>query len=198
MSSLDALSQRLQELGRSRPSTPREAEGRVQEAEVVAAGGGAPSEGKPSKATAADTAEEEEEEEDKQQQPGGASELLEGLAGSATLEETSRLCQLLLEQRDHLQQLLDQDAGAAGNLLGAILAGQETKALELISKARPDQLAAMRDGSGKTPLHLAVRLQKVELAWALRQRPCRLDHVPGPPAALLDGSHAAGRLAECA
>ena len=176
----------------SKPSTPRPS-GSVPSPEASrpeeVAGGGAPSQPSP-EASSAEKAEPEgkaaragellvKEEPDFGGEEGevlaeegpkiNPEEMLKDMA-NATAEEAGRLCELLLEQRDYLQQLLDRQKFGSGELFEAILAEDVTKALNLIARARPDQLAATRDANGKTPLHVAVRLQNKVLVWALLEK----------------------------
>ena len=74
------------------------------------------------------------------------------------------------EQKEFLQrlQLKHEDDDLSAKLFGAILAGDpEQQAIKIVERLRPDQLAAIRDNQGMSPLHAATRMLNVGLVRAI-------------------------------
>ena len=100
---------------------------------------------------------------------------------AVTGEQALRLVALMLEQKEHMQELLrrsDDDAGRS--LLDAVLNEDPQfaeRSLETISNATTEQLMGFRDPNGMTLLHHAVRKCNVNMVFALMDKASALCRV---------------------
>ena len=105
--------------------------------------------------------------------PGVAPGEAEVAQEPSTQEELKRLCELMAEQRAHLERLVkaqeqtEADNDNAEGLLELMFQGDESLALDVVAGLRPDALMNMSDPAGMTPLHWAVRMGSLKLVFAI-------------------------------
>ena len=109
--------------------------------------------------------------------------------GAMNNDETRRLLELLLEQKDLLENFVREQQAAVElarpapsdrgqRALQALASGRETEAMCWINSARPDQVAEVDDEIGQTLLHWAVRAPCLRAFFAVLDKAPQLAHKP--------------------